>query len=260
MKNKQSGVEEFSQEDIYSPKILRQYKQHMKRVSRILDAIKGLLKNIKIVGNINLIEIGCGDGYILDMIKSRFNNIKISGLEYNSVRLARSAKRNQGINHICGSGTAIPTKESVFEVVVCTEVIEHILDDNLLLREINRVLKLGGHLILTTPNINTFSRLLLKHLKGKKNLVWIPSHVREYTYEDIISKVRQNGFVVEHYESIGFEIPMPKARMIRSISDTCWFADLCLFLPKIFKRYGRIHFLVCKKLTKQKKNGLTVDY
>jgi ubiquinone/menaquinone biosynthesis C-methylase UbiE len=60
----------------------------------------------------------------------------------------------------------IPVEDATFDLVVCTEVIEHLeLDPMFMIAEINRVLKPQGILILTTPNI-TSSRALWKILRG----------------------------------------------------------------------------------------------
>lgn len=49
------------------------------------------------------------------------------------------------------SGMSLPFKDGVFDIVLCTEVMEHVREPDLLLREICRVLRPGGHLVLTTP-------------------------------------------------------------------------------------------------------------
>jgi len=65
-----------------------------------------------------------------------------------------------------------------FDMAVCFQVIEHIKKDTLFLDEIKRVLKPGGKLILTTPNI-------------KMSLTRNPWHVREYTLEKISTLLKK---------------------------------------------------------------------
>lgn len=52
---------------------------------------------------------------------------------------------------IYASGMSLPFKESSFDIVLCTEVLEHVPEPQLLLQESHRVLRPGGVLILTTP-------------------------------------------------------------------------------------------------------------
>jgi SAM-dependent methyltransferase len=58
---------------------------------------------------------------------------------------------NRSQPDVVGSGTDIPLGDAGFDTVVCTEVLEHVPDPLKALREMHRVLKPGGHLILSTP-------------------------------------------------------------------------------------------------------------
>jgi SAM-dependent methyltransferase len=62
----------------------------------------------------------------------------------------------------CDASAGIPYGDATFDVVVCGEVLEHVVDTDNLLAEIHRVLAPGGRLILTTPNLAyAVNRLLL---------------------------------------------------------------------------------------------------
>lgn len=52
---------------------------------------------------------------------------------------------------LCGDGLALPFGDAVFDTVICNQVLEHVPDPARLLCEAARVLKPGGHLLLTTP-------------------------------------------------------------------------------------------------------------
>ncbi|MBK7468581.1 MAG: class I SAM-dependent methyltransferase [Saprospiraceae bacterium] len=73
--------------------------------------------------------------------------------------------------------------ENTFDYVITFQVIEHIENDKSFLQEINRVLKPGGKLILTTPN-------------KIQSLTRNPWHVREYTVDELVSLFEQCGFKV----------------------------------------------------------------
>jgi 2-polyprenyl-3-methyl-5-hydroxy-6-metoxy-1,4-benzoquinol methylase len=94
-----------------------------------------------------------------------------------------------------------PYADSSFETVVCSEVIEHLTHDPAhMVAEINRVLKIGGKFVLTTPNI-TSSAALYRMLSGVHPQTWSvytgkdgDRHNREYTPREIGKLLEACGF------------------------------------------------------------------
>ncbi len=81
---------------------------------------------------------------------------------------------------VVGSATAIPLADTSFDTVVSTEVLEHVPDPLKALREMYRVLKPGGHLILSTP------------------MYWprheVPYDYFRYPYDGLLHLVKESGF------------------------------------------------------------------
>ena len=95
-----------------------------------------------------------------------------------------------------------PYDDNSFDVVLFCEIIEHLLSDPVhALTEIRRVLKPGGDLVLTTPNVARLENAR-KIIAGEN--VYDPysghgpygRHNREYTQEDLFSLLTANGFTV----------------------------------------------------------------
>jgi glycosyltransferase involved in cell wall biosynthesis/SAM-dependent methyltransferase len=95
-----------------------------------------------------------------------------------------------------------PYEDNFFDVVLFCEIIEHLLSDPVqALTEIRRVLKPGGDLVLTTPNVARLDNVR-KIIAGEN--VYDPysghgpygRHNREYTQEDLFSLLTANGFTV----------------------------------------------------------------
>lgn len=91
------------------------------------------------------LDIGCRDGYWSDWLKKR--GYKVTSIDIEP--LYKGAI-------ICDVEDGLPFKKSSFDIVFCTEVIEHLHKPSLLISEIDRVLKKGGRSVLTTPNSNWF--------------------------------------------------------------------------------------------------------
>lgn len=75
----------------------------------------------------------------------------------------------------CDISTALPLSDSSQDIVLCSEVVEHLEDPGRLLREIHRILRPGGRLILTTDNCPSALQLLKRipaRLAGRYNRIY----------------------------------------------------------------------------------------
>jgi ubiquinone/menaquinone biosynthesis C-methylase UbiE len=80
------------------------------------------------------------------------------------------------VRYVVGNATALPFEDRYFDVVVSFEVLEHVRDQALFLKEIRRVLKQGGVCILSTPN-----RLVM----SPEGIFANPDHVREFSAAEL---------------------------------------------------------------------------
>lgn len=93
-----------------------------------------------------------------------------------------------------------PFDDQTFDVVVCGELIEHLPDGPVrLLHQCNRVLKLGGRLLLSTPNSNALSRIILMLKDENTDALFFDQdiyarHNRNYTMAELRDLMVGNGF------------------------------------------------------------------
>jgi SAM-dependent methyltransferase len=124
-----------------------------------------------------VLDYGCGDGALLSVVHKRSGAMPLDlhGFDPNelAVRLARETlARHRIAATIHASLSSIP--DGFFDVVLCTEVIEHASSPQALLCEIARVLKPGGRLVMTTP-------IRLAEFPADPNHVreWFPGEFRQ---------------------------------------------------------------------------------
>lgn len=96
------------------------------------------------------------------------------------------------------SAEKLDFRDSSFDIALCSDVIEHLPDPALCFREINRVLKPGGTLILTTPNdTSTITTILNLVRNRKKTLHGIhDGHISVKGLDEWVAMLRKNGFRV----------------------------------------------------------------
>ena len=116
------------------------------------------------------------------------------------------------VDHFDAERDDFPYPDGAFDLVLCCEMIEHLLHDPMrMMLEIRRVLADGGRLILTTPNVVSFTAVArVLHARENPQLFSMytdprkPSgetevpHVREYTPAELEEVLRSAGFAVEY--------------------------------------------------------------
>lgn len=99
-----------------------------------------------------LLDAGCGDGTFLSFVDAAFPALALDGVDFSQDRLegrqpSRAALRQADLNR------GLPYEDAAFDVVYSGEVLEHLLDPDTFLRHVRRVMRPGGLLVLSTPNL-----------------------------------------------------------------------------------------------------------
>jgi SAM-dependent methyltransferase len=125
----------------------------------------------------NLLEVGCGEGRGIDWLLPKINH-------YSAIDKIAPVVEQLKLKYPQGNFTSgnIPPlsgyAENTFDSIVSFQVIEHIQDDRLFLKEIHRVLKPGGLALITTPN---------RPMSLSRN----PWHIREYTPSELTNLAKE---------------------------------------------------------------------
>lgn len=137
-----------------------------------------------------VLEVGCGGGfYSLATAKSGCQEIILTDVQQVCVRAAKlnifehTGSKADGI--ICDA-LYLPFRDESFDLVLCSDVIEHLDEDQAFLKQISRVLKKGGLSVVATQSQNSINYFLeatmqRKVLKRREWMGWDPTHQRFYT-------------------------------------------------------------------------------
>ena len=137
--------------------------------------------------NNRILDVGCGDGWILDIAKK--DGWDAYGTEYS----ARAIEICEAKGIKMYKGVLRPEKMQVneFDVIVSSETIEHINNPREDFSNICKLLRKGGLLYVTTPNFNSYLRYLLKE---KYNIIKYPEHLSYYTKTTLNTLLTNCGF------------------------------------------------------------------
>lgn len=178
------------------------YRHHLRKRRAYVDAVIAALADGPPAGR-RALDIGCGDGTHLPWLRSHASEVYAS--DYNVTRLMRAQRFGQARCVFMADVTNYPARDDSFDLIFFNHVLEHIHDDVGALREVHRILKPGGLLVLGVPNEAEWFWRLAYRLQPR--MLRTSDHVQFYTAETIEAKCRTAGFVVREVKRIGYGVP-----------------------------------------------------
>jgi 2-polyprenyl-3-methyl-5-hydroxy-6-metoxy-1,4-benzoquinol methylase len=168
---------------------------------RILELLAQL--NVK-----RVLDLGAGNGALCVQIAAA--GYEVAGVEYDKagVELARKSHPeipfyNFGVQD---DPAVLLAYEPVFDVVVSTEVIEHLFSPHLLPIYARGALKQGGYLIITTPYHGYLKNLALAILNKwdhHHTALWHGGHIKFWSRATLTQLLTENGFQVVDFSGVG---------------------------------------------------------
>jgi len=163
------------------------------------------------------LDAGCGDGEFLKILNSF--GFEVMGIDGDPEYVNRGRRLNLPVIQ-ANLEEGIPFPEESFDLVVCLEVLEHIVRSEFLVSEIYRVLRKGGMCLVSTPNYGYWQRRV-KFLLGK-GLDGEGVHTRFFFPATLKELFRDSRFKVKQAASFG---PLSGCNFFRRLSgkgDVFW--------------------------------------
>jgi len=154
-----------------------------------LDEIAAYLsKRGQTATGLSVLEVGCGHGNML--LEARNKGYQVHGLEY-SADAARVANRKLGADVVRVGAIGDETfAEQSFDVCILADVIEHVRDPAAFIRNIRRILKIGGAVFIATPSTDSWSARLF----GRHWMEYKPEHLFYFNRSTITRLLNNAGF------------------------------------------------------------------
>lgn len=183
--------EEFNNERYDSKKdkeaYLGIYNKIYKRAKKYASYIKRYKRNGR------YLDIGCSYGIYLKA--AREAGYTVSGVEI-APHAARYAKKELKLDVFDGTLEKVKFKKHTFDIVTLYDVLEHVPDIQKFLKEIYRIMKPGGVLVVQSPNSRSFA---FKVLGTQWNWLLVPNHLWHFSYPVLNTILLDNGFVSKYH-------------------------------------------------------------
>jgi len=145
-----------------------------------------------------LLDVGCAAGFVLDLARKDGWEVYGVDLSKEAIAYAKSElKLNVQQKTLAEAGYA----DEYFDVVTILDVIEHLPDPRKEINAMGRVLKKGGLIVITTPNVGSLvPKLIGKHWLEYKR---VREHIYFFSNKTLRKMLEEEGFTVVRVESTG---------------------------------------------------------
>lgn len=162
--------------------------------------------------NPTLLDVGCWDGEFSRRCGTALGAEQILGVEVYEGPAAAAERNDLEVARIDLEIERLPWPDASADVVICNQVLEHLKNIWLPMTEMHRVLRPGGHAVLSVPNLASLhNRMLLALGRQPTSIRVFGPHVRGYTFREFCDFVERGGaYEIERRSSAGFyPVPSP---------------------------------------------------
>lgn len=121
------------------------------------EAVKALIPR----ASRRILDIGCASGWLTARVTELLPRASVTGLDVSPKMISYAQNRHSQVSFVCADGHRLPFPDKYFDLIICTETLEHVVDPLGVLLEMRRSLSPKGKIIIS---MDTGSRLF--------NLVW----------------------------------------------------------------------------------------
>lgn len=155
----------------------------------------------RIIGKIkfqNCLDVGCASGYMVSEISKVFPHAKYFGIDIYDKAIEYAKKNFPHIKFKVAFASKLPFNSNHFDLILFYETIEHVEDPKECLREIKRVLKKDGRLILTMDSGSLLFKIVWFVWENTKGRIWRGAHLHPFHHQQLEQIIEDAGFKIRN--------------------------------------------------------------
>lgn len=152
----------------------------------------------------NILDVGCASGWFLSKIHARYPKAKCAGIDTYKEAIDYGKRKYRKLKLFYADGHKVPFKKNSFDVIICTEVLEHVISPEKVLREIERVLTKDGIAIIEMDSGNFLFKAIWYWWTNLRRGVWRDSHIHAFNSVKLEKMIKDNGFSIVRRKVFNF--------------------------------------------------------
>ncbi len=155
-----------------------------------------------------ILDVGCAGGYMTNEITKILPESKIVGIDAYPTAIAYGKKQYPRIKFTVADAHKLPFPRNSFDLVICYETIEHLVNPLKALREIKRVLAKEGIAIVVMDSGILLFRVVWWFWEKTKGKIWQGAHLHPFHHKELEKTILRAGLKItkKHFSHFGMEV------------------------------------------------------
>lgn len=146
-----------------------------------------------------ILDVGSADGTMSEFVLKHSGADLVVGVDALPFSVAYAQKRfsrNKKLKFLQADAEKLPFKNREFDFVYCLDTIEHLIDPEKALREMRRVLRKDGQLVILVHTNSLIFRIIWLFWENTQGWVWKGTHINDFSRNGLEKMIRKAGFEI----------------------------------------------------------------
>jgi len=155
----------------------------------------------------SILEVGCGDASFTRNLAA--HSKRVTAIDISATQVERNTRAHPNIRFFQHDvAEPLPFANEAFDVIWCSEVLEHLFDPAFALREMHRAMARGGQLLVTVPYHGVVKDVLIALFRWDEHFSPGNPHIRFFTRKTLSELAASTGFVEIKTRTCGMNKPL----------------------------------------------------
>lgn len=156
----------------------------------------------------NVLDVGCASGWLAARIAKILPQASVTGVDVSPKMIDYAKVVHPDINFVQADAQKLPFPKESFDLIVCTETLEHVVDPSKVLNEIKRCLADDGIVVISMDSGSPLFKFIWFFWLKTKGRVWRYAHLHQFNRSELKKLLRKTGFKIEEQKvsHLGMEI------------------------------------------------------
>lgn len=189
--------------DYYDQGIENNLLQKLWHTQKLKQVIRFLPKNA-----VRVLDVGCSSAVLTAEIAKSLPKSKVTGVDSYKKVIDFAKAKYPHLQLLVADAHKLPFADKSFDLVICTETLEHVTDPKKVLLEIKRVLSKNGRAIISMDSGSFLFRTIWYFWTKTKGRVWENAHLHEFNAQVLENLIKEAGFKITKkvYSHLGMAV------------------------------------------------------